>query len=143
MTNDSSEPHMFPRCGICGGRVVPIPGVGRTRLYAHGAKPVAIPHNALIPTCNWCGETYMGPEDSSLVDASVARSLQIRAEEAEALLEQALKAGLAEAERLRVSLAASQYNYKQAVALWDQETARIEDIRRAGDVFEPAKPTKK
>lgn len=64
MNNDLN----LPRCPECGGKVLLLPGKNRTRdLELNQSHP--IPDGFKIPTCSKCGEEYMIPEISEILDA--------------------------------------------------------------------------
>lgn len=54
-------------CVQCGGSVQLRSGEGRTREVVRGIKS-KIPDDFLLPMCGTCGETYMYPEISSVLD---------------------------------------------------------------------------
>ncbi len=58
-------------CGECGGIVTPRPGIDRTRSLEYG-KPLPVPDDFLILTCGDCGETYMDPDTSDVLDRLLA-----------------------------------------------------------------------
>jgi hypothetical protein len=57
----------LPRCSECGGQVKLIAAPGRTRLMKRGLI-APIPATFAIPTCVMCGEEYMIPEVSDVLD---------------------------------------------------------------------------
>ena len=59
-------------CIECGGSVQLRSGMGRTRECVRGVKS-KIPDDFLLPTCGRCGETYMSPEISSVLDELLAQ----------------------------------------------------------------------
>jgi hypothetical protein len=57
------------RCGECGYKVYMTSAKGETRVIRPGVE-VPIPADIMIPKCEYCGETWYGPEDSARVDAA-------------------------------------------------------------------------
>jgi hypothetical protein len=58
-------------CPVCGeGTVSTRPSGGQTRHFKRGvSRP--IPNTIMLPTCDECGEVFMGLEDSERVDAAL------------------------------------------------------------------------
>lgn len=57
----------LPSCSECSGEILLLAKSGRTREYRRGII-LPIPEHIEIPTCNDCGEEFMIPEVSEVLD---------------------------------------------------------------------------
>ncbi len=63
-------------CPVCGGGMVSMMSArGRPRHFRRGVtRPV--PEGVLIPTCDACGEVFIGPEDAERIDDALRAALR-------------------------------------------------------------------
>lgn len=60
------------QCPECGGHVAPRPAKGLTWALRPG-HPLQVPSSVKVPTCDGCGESYLGPEDGKALTRAVRK----------------------------------------------------------------------